>query len=46
MTVKYNDPYGNRKHAQLKGDRTDSYFKIIFDEATLHETDEITSLLG
>ena len=46
MTVKYNDPYGNRKHAQLKGDKTDSYFKIIFDEATLHETDEGYILYG
>ena len=46
MTVKYNDPYGKRDYAQLKGDKADSYFKILFDEATLHSTDEGYILYG
>ena len=40
MTIKYNDPYGKREYAQLKGDKSDAFFKITFDEATLHKTDE------
>ena len=40
MTIKYNDPYGKREYAQLKGDKSDSFFKITFDEATLHKADD------
>lgn len=46
MVIKYNDPYGNRKHAQLKGDKRDSYFKLVFSEATVHKTDEGYILFG
>ena len=42
MTIKYNDPYGNREYAQLKGDKSDAFFKIVFDEATLHKTDAVS----
>ena len=40
MTIKYNDPYGKREYAQLKGDKSDSFFKIVFDEATLHKAED------
>ena len=46
MTIKYNDPYGSRKYAQLKGDKRDSYFKIVFSEAVIHKTDEAYILFG
>lgn len=46
MTVKYNDPYGKREYAQLKGDKSDSFFKVIFDEATLHKAEDSYILYG
>ena len=46
MTIKYNDPFGNRKYAQLKGDKRDSYFKVEFSEAVVHKTDESYILFG
>ena len=46
MTVKYNDPYGKREYARLKGDKKDTFFKISFDEATLHKTDDSYILYG
>lgn len=46
MTIKYNDPYGKREYAQLKGDKSDAFFKIVFDEATLHKTDDAYIFYG
>lgn len=46
MVIKYNDPYGNRKYAQLKGDKGDSYFKIVFSEAVIHKADDGYVLFG
>lgn len=46
MPVKYNDPYGKREYAVLKGNKDDCFFKISFDEATLHKTDEAFYLYG
>ena len=46
MPVKYNDPYGKREYAQLKGDKSDCFFKIVFDEATLHKIDDSYILYG
>ena len=40
MTIKYNDPYGNRKHAQLKGDKSEAFFKISFDEGRFYKQDD------
>lgn len=46
MVLKYNDPYGNRKYAQLKGDKADAYFNIEFSEAVIHKTNEGYVLFG
>ena len=46
MVIKYNDPYGNRKYAQLKGEKHDAFFKIVFSEAVIHKTDEAYILFG
>ena len=46
MTIKYNDPYGKREYAQLKGEKKDSFFKVTFDEATLHKADDSYILYG
>ena len=46
MPIKYNDPYGSRKYSQLKGDKSDSYFKLVFSEAAFHKTDEGYTLFG
>lgn len=46
MPIKYNDPYGNREYAQLKGDKRDSYFKISFSEAVFLKSDEGYTLFG
>lgn len=46
MVLKYNDPYGSRKYAQLKGDKRDCYFKLVFSEAVVHKTDEAYILFG
>ena len=46
MVIKYNDPYGQRKYAQLKGDKSDSYFKIVFSEAVIHKADDSYILFG
>lgn len=40
MTIKYNDPYGNRKYAQLKGDKSEAFFKLAFDEGRFYKTDD------
>ena len=46
MTIKYNDPYGNRKHAQLKGDKSEAFFKLAFDEARFYKQDDGYILWG
>ena len=40
MTIKYNDPYGNRNYAQLKGDKSEAFFKLVLDEARFYKQDD------
>lgn len=39
MTVKYLDPYKDDPYGKLRGDKTEAYVKVEFDEAKLHFTD-------
>ena len=40
MTIKYNDPYGKREYAQIKGDKSEAFFKIAFDEGRFYKQDD------
>lgn len=40
MVIKFNDPFGSRKYAQLKGDKADSYFKISFSEGIFVKSED------
>ncbi|PSB11102.1 hypothetical protein C7B62_06640 [Pleurocapsa sp. CCALA 161] len=40
MVVKYLDPWKDDLYGKLRGDKTDAYLKITFDEAQVHKTDD------
>ena len=46
MTVKYLDPYKEDLYGKLKGDKADTWFKVNFDEAKLHPTENGYILAG
>jgi hypothetical protein len=46
MSVKYLDPYKDDKYGKLRGDKSESYFKLTFREAKLYTTDNACILAG
>lgn len=46
MNVKYLDPYKDDKYGKIRGDKSGSYFKVVFDEAKLYKTDDAIILAG
>jgi hypothetical protein len=46
MNVKYLDPYKDDKYGKLRGDKSESYFKLTFREAKLYTTDDAYILAG
>lgn len=39
MVIQYNDPWKDKPYGKLKGDKSESFCKIIFDEAQIHKSD-------
>lgn len=46
MTVKYLDPYKDDKYGKLRGDKSEAYFGISFDEAIVHKTEDAYIIAG
>lgn len=39
MTVQYSDPFNDSPYGKLKGDKSDAFFKIVYDEGQVHKTE-------
>lgn len=46
MVVKFLDPFNDDKYGKLRGDKSDSYFKVTFSEAKVHKTDDAYIIAG
>ena len=46
MTVKYLDPYKDDKYGKLRGDKSEAYFGVTFDEAVVHKTEDAYIIAG
>lgn len=46
MTVKYLDPYKDDPYGKLRGDKNEAYFKVSFNEAVIHKTENAYILAG
>jgi hypothetical protein len=46
MVVKFLDPYKDDKYGRLRGDKSDTYFKVIFAEAKIYKTDDAYIIAG
>ena len=46
MNVKYLDPYKDDKYGKLRGNKSDDYFGVVFDEAVVHKTEDAYIIAG
>lgn len=46
MVVKLADKWKEEKYNKLKGDKSEAFFKVAWDEAIIHETDESFIIAG
>lgn len=46
MVVKYLDPYKDDVYGKIRGDKSDAYFKVVYDEAQVYKTEDAYILAG
>lgn len=46
MAILFNDPYGQRKHSLLKGQKSDTFFKVVIEEGKFYKHDNAYILFG
>jgi hypothetical protein len=46
MTMLFYDPYKERKFAEIRGEKVDSFFRVYFEEASFYSTEQGYVLAG